>query len=195
MFSCVSTSVECWSKVRARSAEKITHGVPTCGECLPGQQHRVGLQLELASASGQITAVSTHNTGTDANDGGLTVQLYPFLDTPNPGGVYKAWVTPLDVYLGRVGNAGLIAVPVAATCIAKNGSIRLLTIGLTVMRLSRGIRVRLTDCSSCPPSPPWWNCYSLDALLVRTDAGTVTAERNRMRRSWQSSINPWRCVR
>src|SRR6266566_8166959 len=80
---------------------------------------------------GQITAVHTHNTGTDTNDGGLTVQLYPFLDTPNPGGVYKAWVTPLDVYLGRVGNAGLIAVPVAATCIAKNGSTSKCTGGTT----------------------------------------------------------------
>ena len=71
---------------------------------------------------GRITSVYNHNTGNDLNDGGYTVQLYPFLDTPNPGGVYKAWVTPLDVYLGRVGNAGLTAVPVPATCVAKNGS-------------------------------------------------------------------------
>ena len=71
---------------------------------------------------GRITSVYNHNTGNDLNDGGYTVQLYPFLDTPNPGGVYKAWVTPLDVYLGRVGNAGLIAVPKAATCITKTGS-------------------------------------------------------------------------
>lgn len=36
-----------------------------------------------------------HNTGTDsANDhGGQTIQLMPFDDTPNPGGVYKVWVT------------------------------------------------------------------------------------------------------
>ncbi len=34
---------------------------------------------------------------TDSNDdGGLTVQMFPFSDTPNPGGVYKAWVAPVD---------------------------------------------------------------------------------------------------
>ena len=35
-----------------------------------------------------------HATGTDGEDGGKTVQLYPYLDTPNNGGVYKVWVTP-----------------------------------------------------------------------------------------------------
>ncbi len=36
-----------------------------------------------------------HVTGSDIVTGGVTVQLFPFLDTPNNGGVYKAWVTPL----------------------------------------------------------------------------------------------------
>jgi hypothetical protein len=35
-----------------------------------------------------------HATGPDGEDGGATVQLYPFRDTPNNGGVYKVWVTP-----------------------------------------------------------------------------------------------------
>ena len=35
-----------------------------------------------------------HATGTDGEDGGATVQLYPYDDTPNNGGVYKVWVTP-----------------------------------------------------------------------------------------------------
>ena len=35
-----------------------------------------------------------HLTGTDREDDGATVQLYPYLDTPNNGGVYKVWVTP-----------------------------------------------------------------------------------------------------
>ena len=35
-----------------------------------------------------------HATGLDGEDGGATVQLYPFDDTTNNGGVYKVWVTP-----------------------------------------------------------------------------------------------------
>src|SRR5687767_14856980 len=34
-----------------------------------------------------------HVTGADIDHAATTVQLYPFLDTPNNGGVYKAWVT------------------------------------------------------------------------------------------------------
>jgi hypothetical protein len=37
-----------------------------------------------------------HRTSTDGEDRGITVQLYPYNDTPNPGGVYKVWVTPTD---------------------------------------------------------------------------------------------------
>ena len=35
-----------------------------------------------------------HATGTDGEDGGITVQLFPYDDTPNNGGVYKVWLTP-----------------------------------------------------------------------------------------------------
>ena len=35
-----------------------------------------------------------HLTGIDGEHGGITVQLYPFDDTPNNGGEYKAWLTP-----------------------------------------------------------------------------------------------------
>ena len=37
-----------------------------------------------------------HATGADGEDGGATVQLFPYDDTPNNGGVYKVWVTPVD---------------------------------------------------------------------------------------------------
>ena len=40
----------------------------------------------------------THLTGEDGEDGGATVQLYPYRDTPNNGGVYKVWVTPIGSY-------------------------------------------------------------------------------------------------
>lgn len=38
-----------------------------------------------------------HATGADGEDGGATVQLFPYDDTPNNGGVYKVWVTPTDL--------------------------------------------------------------------------------------------------
>lgn len=52
-------------------------------------------------ASGRIQSVApsgacAHNTGTDGEDQGITVQLFPFDDTPNNGGVYKVWVTPTE---------------------------------------------------------------------------------------------------
>jgi hypothetical protein len=35
-----------------------------------------------------------HVTGVDGEDLGITVQLFPYADTPNNGGVYKVWLTP-----------------------------------------------------------------------------------------------------
>ena len=53
-------------------------------------------------ASGVITSVApsgacAHLTGTSTEDNGLTVQLFPYSNTPNPGGVYKVWVSPTDL--------------------------------------------------------------------------------------------------
>ncbi len=50
-------------------------------------------------ASGVIQSVAAggacaHATGISGDDAGITVQLFPFADTPNNGGVYKVWVTP-----------------------------------------------------------------------------------------------------
>lgn len=39
-----------------------------------------------------------HLIGTNVVDGGKTIQLMPYLDTPNPGGVYKVWATPIGNY-------------------------------------------------------------------------------------------------
>jgi hypothetical protein len=39
-----------------------------------------------------------HVTGTDVDHNAITVQLMPYLDTPNPGGEYKVWVTLLEDY-------------------------------------------------------------------------------------------------
>lgn len=40
-----------------------------------------------------------HLTGLDIDHNATTVQLMPYKDTPNPGGVYKAWVTRVEDYL------------------------------------------------------------------------------------------------
>jgi hypothetical protein len=48
--------------------------------------------------SGVISSTTCHLTGVDTNDGGITVQLMPYADTPNNGGEYKVWVTPVADY-------------------------------------------------------------------------------------------------
>ena len=50
-------------------------------------------------------ATGTHNLNSSADaGGGVVVELcgpnMPFDDTPNPGGVYKAWMTPVDDFVG-----------------------------------------------------------------------------------------------
>lgn len=46
-------------------------------------------------------AAGDHDTGTDVDHGALTIELCPFLDTPNPGGEYKVWVTPVTDFAGN----------------------------------------------------------------------------------------------
>ncbi|MET3767432.1 hypothetical protein ABIB15_000094 [Marisediminicola sp. UYEF4] len=41
-----------------------------------------------------VVGACVHATGSDGEDGGATVQMFPYADTPNNGGVYKVWVTP-----------------------------------------------------------------------------------------------------
>ncbi len=57
---------------------------------------------EVVVSGGRITAVTgpcPHLPGTlDAANGELPVQLFPFDDTPNSGGEYKAWITPVADY-------------------------------------------------------------------------------------------------
>jgi len=49
--------------------------------------------------TGVVVTGCQHVTGLDIDHGATTVQLMPYLDTPNPGGEYKVWVTMLDDYL------------------------------------------------------------------------------------------------
>ncbi len=64
----------------------------------------IALCRQFTVAAGIITGVVNvggcqHLTGLDIDHGAATVQLMPYLDTPNNGGVYKAWATPLANYL------------------------------------------------------------------------------------------------
>lgn len=43
--------------------------------------------------SDTASGACAHATGIDVDHNAVTVQLMPYLDTPNPGGEYKAWVT------------------------------------------------------------------------------------------------------
>jgi hypothetical protein len=49
--------------------------------------------------TGVVVTGCQHVTGLDVDHGALTVQLMPYLDTPNPGGEYKVWVTTVEDFL------------------------------------------------------------------------------------------------
>jgi hypothetical protein len=51
-------------------------------------------------SGGIIVSAFTHSTGLDADWGAATVQLCNFKDTPNNGGEYKVWVTPVGDFVG-----------------------------------------------------------------------------------------------
>lgn len=64
------------------------------------------------SQDGVIVLASDHKTSPDADYGeqynAVVVQLMPFDNTPNNGGVYKVWVTPVDCYSVGAGNFGFV---------------------------------------------------------------------------------------
>lgn len=48
-----------------------------------------------------------HDTGFDVDHGATTVQLMPYADTPNNGGVYKAWAVRLNDFLAGCAALGV----------------------------------------------------------------------------------------
>jgi len=48
-----------------------------------------------------------HQTGLDIDHGATTVQLFPYSDTPNPGGVYKVWVVRVENFLAGCAQLGV----------------------------------------------------------------------------------------
>src|SRR5713226_10607525 len=54
------------------------------------------------------TCSAPHLTGLDADEpSAITVQLMPYADTPNNGGEYKAWATPVANYLDGCSALGV----------------------------------------------------------------------------------------
>jgi hypothetical protein len=49
-----------------------------------------------------------HAVGVDEDHGAVTIGLAPFADTPNPGGVYKVWVTFVEDYQPPDGKHGFV---------------------------------------------------------------------------------------
>ena len=62
-----------------------------------------------------------HDTNLDTDDGpnDIVVQLMPFFDTPNPGGVYKAWIMPVGRYVANSGDLTAVPIPL---CTRNNGN-------------------------------------------------------------------------
>jgi hypothetical protein len=50
---------------------------------------------------------SEHQTGLDVDYGAATVQLFPYNDTPNHGGVYKVWVTKVEDFVAGCAKLGV----------------------------------------------------------------------------------------
>lgn len=57
--------------------------------------------------SGVVDTDCEHVTGSDVDHGATTVQLFPYLDTPNNGGVYKVWVTTVEDFLAGCAKFGV----------------------------------------------------------------------------------------
>jgi hypothetical protein len=58
--------------------------------------------------TGVVATGCQHVTGADVDHGATTVQLMPYLDTPNNGGVYKVWVTLVEDYIEGCARQGII---------------------------------------------------------------------------------------
>ena len=62
---------------------------------------RVTISDDGVIVSVRNSGACAHATGIDrdhAELGAITVQLMPYADTPNPGGEYKVWMTPVNLY-------------------------------------------------------------------------------------------------
>jgi len=78
-----------------------------------GRSKTLDCQIDDAP-DGAAGTSARHDTNIDTDHGELgaiVVQMMPFFNTPNPGGVYKAWITPIDTYIDRGGNLDMVPTP------------------------------------------------------------------------------------
>ena len=68
-------------------------------ECRTFHVDEAGLVSGVGDAGG-----CGHATGYDVDHGAVTVQLWPFDETPNAGGVYKVWVTSWEHFDPAAGD-------------------------------------------------------------------------------------------
>ncbi len=66
----------------------------------PQKYRRLTITAGIITARVAPQAVGDHDTGFDVDHGAVTVEMCPFLDTPNNGGEYKAWLTPVGAFTG-----------------------------------------------------------------------------------------------
>jgi len=57
--------------------------------------------------NGVVVTGCQHLTGFDSGRNSVTVQLMPYADTPNNGGEYKAWATPVQNYIDGCTTLGV----------------------------------------------------------------------------------------
>jgi hypothetical protein len=71
-------------------------------------------QRRVTVSGGKITAYAgtqgdcQHQIGAGKCQGAISVQLMPFSETPNAGGEYKVWITPVEAYSPGNGNFGFV---------------------------------------------------------------------------------------
>ncbi len=58
--------------------------------------------------NGMITAYAGTHVQSTGQCGDITVQLFPYDPTPNPGGEYKVWMTPVNSYPLNGGSFGFL---------------------------------------------------------------------------------------
>jgi len=117
-----------------------------------------------------------HPVGTDIATGAKTVRLMPYGDTPNPGGEYKAWLTPLSAFrncgasldtLGSVGFCGATK--------TDNFKVRLPSTPTATLTATRTPTATITPTATHTPTATSTPTAILTATSTSTHTPTATA--------------------
>jgi hypothetical protein len=149
-------------------------------------------EVEIDS-SGFIDAYlgSTHTTGVDLGTGAVTVGLMPYGDTPNNGGEYKVWLTPVGSYdpTGTHGSFGFVpgstktdnfkvktTTPptTQGTIIATDANPKSVTLGTSTVTLNDSASLVQTGTNSAVPGGTiTFDLFDPNGTLVYTDTVSV----------------------